>query len=469
MSNLPRYHYRDLLGRFQAGEFDPIGGVDFSEELLKSEPMPTLEQSKNLFKQAAIHHSWVVETSTQEPDLFRIDGQVVAKSILEKILAQDPPRSFGHCKEALKTASFETYQRGIGQDTKVPADWKEKDLSEPTQAKEKSKKGKKKEEKKMLQLPEPQSNGAMGVLSALDEYISQKTKTAQIDEDTVKRIVLESIEGLAPRKIEVKVGTETRTLEGRQHYLFELTLRALKAGVNVMLVGPSQAGKTTLGAKIAEALEHEFFCLSCFPMMSPSKFEGNNDANGNFVPSVPYRALKAKKALLLVDEPDNGSAGVMTGLNALAANRFMTFPNGETVKASDDFLLLAGANTRGTGATREYCGRQRLDAATLARFCMIEFPYDESLEASFLGIEEPQTVVDIKAGGKVTAQEWLEIVRKARTGVQKLQLELLITPRTTADGWKLIQAGFGKVWAMRLAFLNKLPADQASKLLKEIE
>jgi hypothetical protein len=147
----------------------------------------------------------------------------------------------------------------------------------------------------------------------------------------------------------------------------------------------------------------------------------------------------------------------------------MTFPNGETVKASDDFLLLAGANTRGTGATREYCGRQRLDAATLARFCMIEFPYDESLEASFLGIEEPQTVVDIKAGGKVTAQEWLEIVRKARTGVQKLQLELLITPRTTADGWKLIQAGFGKVWAMRLAFLNKLPADQASKLLKEIE
>jgi cobaltochelatase CobS len=441
MSNLPRYHYRDLLGRFQAGEFDPIGGVDFSEELLKSElePMPTLEQSKNLFKQAAIHHSWVVETSTQEPDLFRIDGQVVAKSILEKILAQDPPRSFGHCKEALKTASFETYQRGIGQDTKVPADWKEKDLSEPTQAKEKSKKGKKKEEKKMLQLPEPQSNGAMGVLSALDEYISQKTKTAQIDEDTVKRIVLESIEGLAPRKIEVKVGTETRTLEGRQHYLFELTLRALKAGVNVMLVGPSQAGKTTLGAKIAEALEHEFFCLSCFPMMSPSKFEGNNDANGNFVPSV------------------------------LAANRFMTFPNGETVKASDDFLLLAGANTRGTGATREYCGRQRLDAATLARFCMIEFPYDESLEASFLGIEEPQTVVDIKAGGKVTAQEWLEIVRKARTGVQKLQLELLITPRTTADGWKLIQAGFGKVWAMRLAFLNKLPADQASKLLKEIE
>jgi hypothetical protein len=56
------------------------------------------------------------------------------------------------------------------------------------------------------------------------------------------------------------------------------------------------------------------------------------------------------------------------------------------IKRHKTFRLVLAANTWGTGATRQYVGRNQLDASTLDRFCLatIFVTYDESLESSLV-------------------------------------------------------------------------------------
>lgn len=475
----------ELIHAITQGVFDGVG---------KSNEGKMQQISEKIFKDAATHYGWVIEQHQENSDILRIDSKLTYRSILRKIVSADPPTKFADCQDILRTAAFESYQLGLGQDIKPDPARFEAEKSGDDHAKKPAKKEqpapnydlkydfkagtekapakpKKKQEKKMETQVIETKNGTPDLSGILEGYISgivakHKPET-KISPDLIREIVREELGKVAAREIKITIGDKETKISGRQHFCFNLVLKTSVLGCNVMMVGPTASGKTTLAAKVAEALGVPFYCLSCFPMMSPSKFEGYMDATGKYVPSVPYLALKEKKgAVLLVDEPDNGSAGVMTGLNALAANRCMTFPNGETVTAPEGFILIAGANTKGTGATREYCGRQRLDAATLDRFCMIEFPYDEGLEADLIGITGVASpVLDLAAGGKMTAKDWYELVKSARTQAAKMQLELIISPRAMIHGAKLAAAGFGKTWIMRLCFLNRLPVDQATRLL----
>ncbi|MCH7728630.1 MAG: hypothetical protein IH991_19420, partial [Planctomycetes bacterium] len=69
-------------------------------------------------------------------------------------------------------------------------------------------------------------------------------------------------------------------------------------------------------------------------------------------------------------------------VNAALANGHLRLPDGTTVDRHADFVCAAAANTFGTGADRQYVGRNQLDAATLDRFaaCRLAFDYDVDLE-----------------------------------------------------------------------------------------
>jgi MoxR-like ATPase len=88
--------------------------------------------------------------------------------------------------------------------------------------------------------------------------------------------------------------------------------------------------------------------------------------------------------VFLLDEMDAADANVLVTLNAAMANRGFTNPvTGEWHARHPNAIVIAAANTFGTGADAMYVGRNALDAATLDRFvcAQIEVDYDKRIEA----------------------------------------------------------------------------------------
>lgn len=214
---------------------------------------------------------------------------------------------------------------------------------------------------------------------------------AILDEEAVQRIVDESLAKAAqPKRVEVVNVDGSINDVGVQHANFPTLLRALSAKkqdgtrANVWLVGPAGSGKTSAAHATANALGLRFFAKSVGPQTSESSLLGYFDANGRYVRTTLREAFE-NGGVFLLDEVDAGNPAVLVVINAILANGEAGFPDGN-VKKHKDFVLVAGANTIGQGADRQYVGRQQIDAATLDRFVFLTWDYDPTLIASVCGI-----------------------------------------------------------------------------------
>jgi hypothetical protein len=113
------------------------------------------------------------------------------------------------------------------------------------------------------------------------------------------------------------------------------------------------------------------------------------------------------------------------------------------------FLLVAAANTWGQGPTAEYIGRSRQDAAFLKRFSRIAWEYDERLETA--------------ASGNV---EWAKKVQKFRRAAEKRKLRIIITPRDSIMGARLLAAGFTEEQVVDMTILAGVAEDTREALLE---
>lgn len=232
------------------------------------------------------------------------------------------------------------------------------------------------------------------------------------------------------------------------HHKFPLLAAAVAARVNVMLVGPAGSGKTTAGHKLAQALGLKFEFTGALD--TSYKLSGFIDAQGRIVHTGFRRAFE-HGGIFLFDEMDASMPGALLAFNAALANDMCDFPDG-VVARHPDFRALAGANTYGTGADRQYVGHNQLDAASLDRYAVIEWDYDEALEASLLGLPAPKgspvpasitPLPEIEVHG--IAARWFERVRKVRHAVNELKVRHVVSPRATINGTKLLAAGWS--WA----------------------
>jgi hypothetical protein len=167
--------------------------------------------------------------------------------------------------------------------------------------------------------------------------------------------------------------------------------------------------------------------------------------------------------VFLLDEIDAGNAGVLTVLNAALAGDVMATPVG-MVSRSPRFLTVAGANTYGQGASRQYVGRNQLDAATLDRFAVLDWPVDEGLEAAMVGLPAPAPALDLGRGGLIDAAAWLGRVRSVRASVEKEQVRAIVGPRATVAGVALLAAGVGRYWTEELVLWRGMPVDARTRV-----
>jgi len=307
----------------------------------------------------------------------------------------------------------------------------------------------------------PQTAGpSPDAAQALAQALALMMPKPGMDEERVRAIVREEIP--APPTIRVQVPERPEVQMARQHERFPLLLQTLAVGLNVLLVGPAGTGKTTAARKAAEALGLTFGCLSVGPQTSKSDLLGFIDAGGTYRESLFVRCYR-DGGVFLLDEIDAGNAGVLTVLNAALAGDVMATPAG-MVQRSPKFLTVAGANTYGQGASRQYVGRNQLDAATLDRFAVLDWPVDEGLEAAMVGLPAPAPVLDIGRGGLLDAAGWLGRVRKVRAAVEAQQVRAVVSPRATMAGAALLAAGVGRFWVEEMILWRGMAPDARARV-----
>lgn len=153
----------------------------------------------------------------------------------------------------------------------------------------------------------------------------------------------------------------------------------VEADIAVLLTGERGSGKTTICMQVAEMLELKFYSISMTRQTTLSHLLGFVNVNGKYIPSQLYFAA-TEGGLFLIDEIDGGDANVLLTLNTIE-NGFITFPEG-VVELHKDFRLIATANPQ--DQHEFYVGRNKLDAATLDRFDIVNIDTDKDLERSLV-------------------------------------------------------------------------------------
>lgn len=308
--------------------------------------------------------------------------------------------------------------------------------------------------------PEP-AQALQGLASVLEGMMSLK---GSLDEDRVREIVAEAIQGIESPTIRIEVAGSQEITIDRQHALFRHLLMTVAARCHVYLAGPAGSGKTTAAEEVAKALGLEFSCQSFGPQTMQSTLLGYQTAGGEYVESE-FRRRFEKGGVYVFDEMDNASSHVVTVLNSALANGYCAFPD-KMVKRHPDFIVIACANTFGQGGDRQYL-RNQLDAATLDRFAFIEWKYDDAFEASLIGATcaKPTTFIAPEHGGSMTAQQWFDRVHEIRKVVDRLRLRMVVSPRATILGARLFAAGFGRTWVEEMLILKGSDESTRSKIL----
>lgn len=291
-------------------------------------------------------------------------------------------------------------------------------------------------EAKPVPVPEPVPTGDAGdlgrALAGLLGGALVPQLTAIIEAEVSKRL------GALREEMHQLASTSVRPVElvrkelppiklGKQHKRFELLLKACNARgrdgnrLNVWLAGPAGTGKTHAARAVSKALELNFQFNGAID--TPYKLIGFRTATGETV-RTPFREAWEHGGVYLFDEVDASSPGAILEFNAALSNGVCAFPDG-VVERHTDCVIIAGANTTGLGASMEYVGRMKQDAAFLDRFCVLTWELDADLEASLCGNDA-----------------WRRRVAAVRGAVKSRGIKgAMITPRATFNGEALLAAG----------------------------
>ena len=257
------------------------------------------------------------------------------------------------------------------------------------------------------------------------------------------------------RIITVNIPTlpEPVTIDGAHRDLPKLVAR-LHAGMYVMLIGPAGTGKSYMAHDAAKALGVPCYDLSVTVQTQEWKVAGAHSAV-TFIRGTIREAYE-NGGVLLIDEFDNGSPNFLAGLNLLLSSDTYTFADGETVQRHPQFYVVGTANTIGEGGTAQYRARQALDAATLDRFTFMFVDIDPAIEEMLAA----QYLEDV-----TVRADLLRLVRVSRRNVTDNNLRVVITPRATLDGAKMLALGEPMDNVIRDRIIRGCSPDIAEKIL----
>jgi hypothetical protein len=265
--------------------------------------------------------------------------------------------------------------------------------------------------------------------------------------DSIKPAIERALSNVSTVKIEmtsngVKVGESA----GHHHPQFATLCRVLSARAadgfipNVWIAGPAGSGKTHSVKAFAKAAGLEFYYNGA--LRDAFELLGYRDASGVYH-STPFRQAYEHGGVYLFDEVDGSDNAALLALNGALANGIAAFPDG-LVERHPDCRIVATGNTWGLGATADYVGRGKIDAAFLDRFGVrLQWGYDVALETSISG-----------------NADFARRVQASRERASAAGLKVLVTPRASIAGAALIAAGFTHDEAAAMTYQANLSPEQ---------
>lgn len=287
---------------------------------------------------------------------------------------------------------------------------------------------------------------------ALLEGIVEKGKTIateQLEEELKERLdkFIQTQYGILPKKIEIVNNNSIKTINGIFHKKFVDILKIVSKGIPLMLTGPAGSGKNHTLEQVAEALDLEFYFTNA--VTQEYKLTGFIDANGLYHETEFYKAFK-NGGLFFLDEMDASCPESLIVLNSAIANGYFDFPNGR-VNAHENFKCVAASNTYGTGADMIYVGRNVLDGATLDRFAVMRFEYDDEVERQ-LAFDE----------------ELFDFIKALRKAVEENSLRYIISMRATINATKMLEIGMSKENILKEVIIKSMQQDDINTIIKKI-
>lgn len=293
----------------------------------------------------------------------------------------------------------------------------------------------------------------------INENLDNFKTSLEAKMDGIKTMAYADIKNLeayitSEKPIIVNLGTIEAPKKQLVHKSFQTIIKILSSAKrkekNIMLVGGAGGGKTHLVGSIAQALNLPFYPMSVGLQTTKSDLLGFINANGIYMPS-PIRLAYENGGVLLLDEFDAAHAGVITILNSLLANGHCSFPD-KIVEKHKDFVCLCACNTYGKGGTMDYVGRNRLDAAALDRFIIVDVDYDENLERVL-----------------TNHKKWTDIINKIRKTIDEYGIKMIVSPRASMDGADLLDAGFDIKEVLEMCVFKGCSDDIKEKINKNID
>lgn len=218
---------------------------------------------------------------------------------------------------------------------------------------------------------------------------------------------------------------------GVQHDQFKKLLalcmtKSISGPLNVWLTGPAGSGKTKAAESVSKALKIPFHFNGAID--TEYKLSGFVDAQGKIV-STAFRKAYETGGVYLFDEVDASLPAALLAFNAALANGYADFPGEqEPINRHPDCVIIAAANTWGTGPNSEYVGRNKLDAAFLDRFVQLAWGYDNQLERILANHDS-----------------WVDYVQTLRENVIKKGIKAVISPRASITGGAMLKTGYFSV------------------------
>lgn len=259
---------------------------------------------------------------------------------------------------------------------------------------------------------------------------------------------IEKTYGVLPKKMIIEREETKRDVTGLFHKDFEKICKIVDSNVPLMLVGGAGAGKNHTLEQVAEALGLTFYTTNA--VNQDYKLTGFIDANGKYHETEFYKAF-TNGGMFFLDEIDASCPEALIILNGAIANKYFDFPTGR-FQAHKDFRVVCAGNTYGTGADMVYVGRNVLDGATLDRFVVLNFDYDEDVEKAL-----------------AYDKDLFTFIRDLRKAVNDSGLRYIVSMRALINSTKLLEIGIDKETILKTTIIKNMQVDDINTIVKKIK
>lgn len=235
--------------------------------------------------------------------------------------------------------------------------------------------------------------------------------------------------------------------------------QAYKNKIPFLLKGPTGTGKSRFVEFMAYQLDKKIITISCHEETSSTDLIGRFIIKGAETVWLdgPLTTAVKEGAIIYLDEIAEARPDVIVAIHSLTDHRRELFIDklGETIKAHDDFMLVASFNP---GYQR---GFKELKPSTRQRFIAVSFDYPEPKIETEILVNE--TDID-----KDTAKKLVAIANKIRN-LTELGLTETVSTRLLVDAAKIIYSGLPKRLAVHVAIVEPLTDDlQTLEALKDL-